>query len=396
MGTHDFISFPVMLDYMPARTWLLMGEIQATVQQMNAIPIRPTDVYELDLEYLAKGIQGTVAIEGNTLTEDEVDLLLKGEMSIAPARIEEAQQVLNMLEVFNAVQRDTMSGEPPPFSLELLNRYHRMILQRLNTGDVQGGAIRSHNVEIGRYLAPPPDDCELLLRQFCDWLNADEVGSDGFAGYDLAWSIVKAVVAHVYFAWIHPYGDGNGRMARLIEYAVLVRAGVPEAAALLPSYFYSKTRFRYYRELQESHGEFREGAYPASGDLRMFLEYALEGFMDELDEQMLVIGSMQALAIWRDHIRSSFPADLTSAQRRQVRLAIDLTDRCVDMPIEFWEIKNLSPALKAAYADKSDRTLQRDLDTLLEMQLLTKDYHGNQPNKEILMAFFARSGDSAD
>ena len=350
----------------------------------------------MDLEYLAKGIQGTVAIEGNTLTEDEVDLLLKGEMSIAPARIEEAQQVLNMLEVFNAVQRDTMSGEPPPFSLELLNRYHRMILQRLNTGDVQGGAIRSHNVEVGRYLAPPPDDCELLLRQFCDWLNADEVGSDGFAGYDLAWSIVKAVVAHVYFAWIHPYGDGNGRMARLIEYAVLARAGVPEAAALLPSYFYSKTRFRYYRELQESHGEFREGAYPASGDLRMFLEYALEGFMDELDEQMLVIGSMQALAIWRDHIRSSFPADLTSAQRRQVRLAIDLTDRCVDMPVEIWEIKDLSPALKAAYAGKSDRTLQRDLDTLLGMQLITQDFRGYQPNKDILMAFFARSGDSAD
>ncbi|WP_433223897.1 Fic family protein [Dactylosporangium sp. CS-047395] len=44
-------------------------------------------------------------------------------------------------------------------------------------------------------------------------------------------AMIKAMLAHLYLAWIHPFGDGNGRTARLIESQLLLQAGVPVPAA---------------------------------------------------------------------------------------------------------------------------------------------------------------------
>src|SRR3954471_974864 len=80
-------------------------------------------------------------------------------------------------------------------------------------------------------------------------------------------AILKAVLAHLYIAWIHPFGDGNGRTARLIEFELMVRAGVPLPAAHLLSDHYNRTRAVYYIELDKtSHGHF---------ELEPFVRYAL-------------------------------------------------------------------------------------------------------------------------
>ena len=395
MGSHDFIRFPPALAQLSARTWLLLGEIQATTQTVRASPVLPAHSYELEKQYLAKGIHGTTAIEGNGFSEDEVAKIIGDELPAYASRIAELRQIKNMAEAYNMVARDEMFGGSPQFSPDKLNRYHQLVLSGLgenNGRQVPVGAMREHRVEVGRYLAPPPEDCETLVEQYCEWLNSDEAASYGLDGYDIARSIIKALVAHVTFAWIHPYGDGNGRMARLIEHVILLRAGLPEVCTHVLSYFYSKTRRQYYIELQRSHGEFNDGAYPAVGDLRRFIEYALEGFMDELGELTLVIGSMQVQAIWRDHIHACFPSILTTVQQRQMRLALDLTDRCVDQPLMLEQIRELSAAVEHAYADESDAVLAQDLDALVKMDLLTFDERGYQPNPQLMMSLFGNSG----
>ena len=78
---------------------------------------------------------------------------------------------------FNMVARDEMFGESSAFSLEKLNRYHQVVLNGLgesNNGQIRVGALRQHRVEVGPYLAPPPDACAPLIEQFCAWLNADD------------------------------------------------------------------------------------------------------------------------------------------------------------------------------------------------------------------------------
>ena len=63
--------------------------------------------------------------------------------------------------------------------------------------------------------------------------------------------VIQAIVAHVYIAMIHPFGDGNGRTARLIEFYILLRAGLPDMASHILSNHYNDTRQEYYRRLDQ-------------------------------------------------------------------------------------------------------------------------------------------------
>ena len=398
MGSHDFIRFPPIVQNITPKSWLLLGEIQSKIGELKNLPIPPDQSNNLRRIYLIKGAHSTTAIEGNSFSEDEVAKIVNKEMEAPPSRQYQQQQIDNMVEAFNIVFADHFSGEVADFSLDLLHSYHRLILKDLGqtlSDVVEIGAFRRYRVEVGRYLAAPPEECFRLMRQYCDWLNEEYMSVDGF---EVAGQVVKAIVAHVYFAWIHPYGDGNGRMARLIEFAILLRAGVPDVAAHLLSNFYNNTRDMYYRMLQESHGEFRDGAYPKEANLHDFLQYSLQGFKDELDTQFKQIHDLQLRTIWHDVIhaqfRREFSEQLTVSRQRQKRLILDLTDHRFGQTVGKNEIPDVSLALTRAYADKTGRTVQRDLNELERIGLLKRVDQGYQPNTDILIAFVARSRDN--
>jgi len=63
---------------------------------------------------------------------------------------------------------------------------------------------------------------------------------------------LKAVIAHLYLVWIHPFGDGNGRTARLIEFQILLNAGVPRLRRSFSSNHYNLTRMNYYLWLDKA------------------------------------------------------------------------------------------------------------------------------------------------
>ncbi len=367
----------------------MLGEIQAKIAHIKNIPIPPADSQSLLELYLTKSVHGTTAIEGNTFSEEDVGKIIKNEMKAPPSRQYQEQQIRNMLNAFNTISDDEIRGNDQMFSLELLHGYHKLVLENLESilsAETAVGKFRAHRVEVGLYLAAPPEDCQRLMAAYCDWLNEAQAVP---RGYELAWQIVKALVAHVYFAWIHPYGDGNGRMARLLEFAILLRAGVPDIAAHLLSNFYNKTRDMYYKQLQDSHGEYRDGSYPPVGNLQGFIEYALQGFKDELDEQLDRIHFKQLLVIWHNFIHASFPKMPSAPQQRQKRLVLDLTEHALLNPITLSEMRGLTPAIALAYANRTDRTLQRDLNRLVGMKLLSRVPAGYQPNINLVLRFSA-------
>ena len=102
----------------------------------------------------------------------------------------------------------------------------------------------------------------------------------------MAEGILKATLAHLYIAWIHPYGDGNGRTARLVEFMLLARAGIPFPSAHLMSSHFNLTRNRYYRELDRSSRVSGRGGGNDRGDAFGFVEDAVQGFVDGLADQM--------------------------------------------------------------------------------------------------------------
>ncbi len=396
MESHNFIKFPPNLGELSPRTWLLLGEIQSKIEQIKTIPIPPDDSDWLRGIYLAKGVHSTTAIEGNSFSEAEVAQIIAGEMEAPPSLAYQEQQIDNMLAAFNTVGKNLLSGGTLNFSPQLLHSYHRLVLAELEASLTNGvviGDFRQDRVGVWRYLAAPPAEVPALMGQYCDWLNDNPASTPG---YELAGKIIKAIVAHVYFAWIHPYGDGNGRMARLIEYMILLGAGVPDIPAHLLSNFYNKTRERYYRRLQESHGEFSEDSYPDEGHLQPFIEYALEGYRDELNEQLSYIYARQVKVIWHDFIHSSFPKTPTAVQQRRKRLALDLTDRGLEQPLTIADIRELTAAIALSYQGKTNHTIQRDLDQLVEMKLLKREAKGYQPNTDILRAFFANTRSERD
>lgn len=85
--------------------------------------------------------------------------------------------------------------------------------------------------------------------------------------------IIRAVLAHLYLAWIHPFGNGNGRTARLIEFQLLL--GFPTPACHLLSNYYMRTCSRYYQVLRETG---KVEGYP----VWKFASYAIQGFVEEL------------------------------------------------------------------------------------------------------------------
>ncbi|MCY3582399.1 MAG: Fic family protein [Chloroflexi bacterium] len=397
---HGFIKFPPDLKGISRYEWLLLGEVQARIAIIKRTPIPRKDSDWLCTIYLNKGVHGTTAIEGNTFSEEEVGQIIAGELKASPSRAYQQQQIDNIVRAFNEVGNSILAGSKRRFSLSYLHELHRIVLYELEdeTADgVKTGEIRDYSVTAGRYLAPPAQDLAGLLQQFCDWLNQPAPAD---ASEDLSMAILKAIIAQVYFIWIHPYGDGNGRMARLIEFMFLLQSGVPDIAAYLLSNHYNLTRDRYINRLQASQGEWNGESYPSEGNLGGFISYALEGFRDGLDEQLATIETMQMRSIWRDEVddafRREFGDKLRGSRQRQKRLLLQLGDVSMQKPVKRNEVRQLTVEQAIAYDDKSMRTVQRDLNELARLGLLKREGDGYLPNKDILRAFAARIRTNSD
>jgi Fic family protein len=250
-----------------------------------------------------------------------------------------------------------------------------MVLKGLPLSDhVEPGKTRTCSVGVRRYKAPSWEDCEYLLGRLCQFLNDDlqqptEDMSTGFG-------VLLAIIAHLYIAWIHPFGDGNGRTARLVEFQVLLSRGVPDIAAHLLSNFYNQTRDEYYRELS--------AASQSGGDVSGFLRYAVQGFRDQLDEQIRHIREFQWHVVWRDFVYEAFREQSGEATHRRRMLALELPQTCA---VEIGKLKRLTPEIAVLYATRTNKTLTRDLKELEKMNLIFRNGNEVCANGAILAQF---------
>ena len=270
--------------------------------------------------YLAKGAAATTAIEGNTLSEEEVLKAVEGKLVVPPSRQYLKQEVDNIIAACNDIGVRVAAGELEPLSSALLCSYNRQVLDNLPAGeDVAPGELRKYSVVVGNmYRGAPSEDCPRLVERLCEWLNGPDFRppENSPEGMDTVYAILRAVVAHLYLAWIHPFGDGNGRTARLLELHILLSAGVPSPAAHLLSNHYNQTRAEYYRQLDQ--------ASKSGGEIAPFIEYAVRGFVDGLREQLETIRTQQWDVFWRDFVYEKFRSQNSKAATRQRYLALDL------------------------------------------------------------------------
>ncbi len=374
---HPWLSFSLDMRKVNFTAWMLLGEAQSKCEHIAGVPLRPQIAKILHSIYLAKGALATTAIEGNTLSEEEVLKRIEGKLSLPPSREYLGQEIDNIVEACNGIAEELFHEvKPVDLCVTGIRDFNKLVLKNLPLLDgVLPGEIRRHPVGVGRYRAVEAADCEFLLEKLCQWFREDFIAPD--KDLQMAFGILKAIVAHIYIAWIHPFGDGNGRTARLIEFRTLLSCGVPSAAAHLLSNHYNQTRSEYYRQL--------EMTSQSGGDLLPFVEYALRGFVDGLKEQLDRIRQQQWDVTWRNYVHEIFRDKSGEIHDRQRRLALDLSLR--DDPIPISKLTEITPRVASAYAKKTQKTLARDLNTLKSLGLIELTAGGYRARKEIILAF---------
>lgn len=369
--SHRWLIFALDLRQASYKLWMLLGEAQSKCEHISGAPLLPSIAEELYQVYLAKGVMATTAIEGNTLTEQEVRRRLEGKLKLPRSKEYLGQEVDNIIDACHRIAGDVLSGKSGRLSVHETKSFNKLVLRDLPLEeDVVPGEIRKHSVGVGRYKGAPAEDCEFLLQRLCEWLNEE---FDVPAVNKTAIGILKAIVAHVYIAWIHPFGDGNGRTARLLEFKILLSSGVPAPSAQLLSNHYNETRTEYYRQLDQ--------ASKSSGDIFPFIEYALQGFVDGLKSQIELIQGQQYAIHWRNFVYDRFKDKSSKTDVRRRRLAMDLSAH-EDDTITLSNIRYISPRITEAYANKTDRTIKRDINGLQEMGLVQQTAKGIQARRE--------------
>ena len=375
--THPWINFRLDLSQAPFSLWMKVGEAESKCEHIAGVALPPRIEKKLQAIYLSKGVHATTSIEGNTLTLKQVREAARGKLTLPRSQEYLAVEVNNVLDVCREIASQIESDEPVRITPELICEYNKRVLNGLDLADdVEPGLIRQYSVGVGTYRGAPWADCSHLLDRLCAWLNDELVPPDESLRF--AFALFKAIVAHLYLAWIHPFGDGNGRTARLLEFLILTQAGVPLPAAHLLSNHYNKTRSRYYDELNRS-SQGNVGPLP-------FVAYAIEGFVDGLTSQIKLIRGFQWSVAWENYIHERFRDKTTPAATRQKQLILELPPKLVSRS----EIPLISPRVARNYASKNDKTLTRDLNTLITMKLLRKENGKYRPNRELILAFLPK------
>lgn len=376
--THQWITFQLNMERVGWLLWVQLGEAASKCIHLTKVPLRPETRRQLQSIYLAKGAAATTAIEGNTLTEDEVLQHIQGELELPPSKEYLTQEVDNIVDACNEIGRQLgKDNELPPLTPQLICDYNRQVRKGLPEKSelAPPGELRLGSVLVGNvYRGAPAEDCPELLDRMCQWMEQDfQPQSD----YALPFAILKAAVAHLYLAWIHPFDDGNGRTARLLELHILLGAGVPAPAAHLLSNHYNATRAEYYRQL--------DYASKSNGDILPFIRYAVQGFVDGLRDQLTYVWDQQWDAAWQNYVHELFRGKDGAGGTRQRYLALDLGQR--REWVEISEVDELTPRIAKAYAGKSPKTLQRDLNDLLVLDLVQRKPGKVRAHREVIHAF---------
>lgn len=149
-------------------------------------------------------IQASLAIEGNTLSEEQISAILEGKRVLAPARdIQEAKGAFSAyerLDSWNAASRD-----------DLLAAHKLLMAGLLDTpGEFRTGGTGIMKGKEVLHVAPPADRVPFLIKDLLCWLDKTEDHP-----------LISSSVFHYEFEFIHPFQDGNGRMGRLWQTLIL-------------------------------------------------------------------------------------------------------------------------------------------------------------------------------
>ena len=181
----------------------LIAEISAQIERY-AIRLEQEDGLRLRKANRIKTIHSSLAIEGNTLSENEVRDIIDGKNVVAPIR--------QIQEVKNAIKTYELYPMLDAFKEKDLLKAHGVMMQALmdDAGRYRKGGVGVFGEKGLVHLAPPADRVPMLMGDLFAWLKRSK---DHL--------LIRSCVFHFEFEFIHPFIDGNGRMGRLWQSLIL-------------------------------------------------------------------------------------------------------------------------------------------------------------------------------
>jgi Fic family protein len=149
-------------------------------------------------------IQSTLAIEGNTLSLDQVTAILDGKRVLGQPR--EIQEVQGAIRAYEA-----LPNWNPASVQDLLQAHHYLMADILvDAGKFRKGGVGIHKGDRVVHVAPPANRVPTLMEDLMDWVSTTDDHP-----------LIKSCVCHYELEFIHPFLDGNGRMGRLWQTLIL-------------------------------------------------------------------------------------------------------------------------------------------------------------------------------
>ena len=218
-----------------------------------------------------RAIRGTTGLEGNPLAEEQVARVLDDDSGAATTTNDE-------LVVQNAGRaqewvRSRFGPDKPPLSTDDILRMHRLMTTGSDEADNVPGRLRTHDVQVGTaalggvHRGAPHCWVQRLTREFAEFVNSQKLRHEH--------PVVRALLAHFFLVTIHPFGDGNGRISRLVEAAVLYQGEYNVHGFYGLSNFFYRHGDKYKTLLQKCRRRLPFEVAP-------FVEFGLEGFASEL------------------------------------------------------------------------------------------------------------------
>lgn len=250
--------------------------------------LSPEVLHHIRGYFRIKNIYHSNAIEGNVLNVGETRQVVEMGLTLTGKPLKDQAEARNLAHAIDFLEELAVHPERPILEGDI-RQMHAVVLKGID--DENAGRYRSVPVEISgsAYKPPGPEGVPAQMEDFARWLASTSVVAAGHASPE---ALIRAAVAHTWFVYIHPFIDGNGRVARLLMNLLLMRYGYPIAIIT------KEDRLRYYDALEISQ----------SSDLSPFLALLTECIHESLEEYERAAAEQRERIEWARSLGERFSA----------------------------------------------------------------------------------------
>lgn len=340
-----------------------LAAIDGMTETLEDLPLPPVARARMERLNIIRAVRGTTGIEGNRMTEDEVASIVDGS-GVASQNVDE-QENINARDAMRFLKEQKTTKTPKVDEI-FIKKAHAITTRNIRNDLNIPGEYRRDFVYAGIYEFPDPKAVPGLMKEFTAFINSKDCVT--------LHPIVRAVLGHFYFVSVHPFGDGNGRVARAVEAFLLYHGGYAAAGFYSLANFYYKNRKAYINALEDARLKY-------DGDLTKFVEFALDGFLIDLADLNAQGVPYLKVIKYSQYVDALVDLGEISQRLAAVLKAIANTEEGIT-PREF--VAAIPDWAKKLYRGKGEWTLRGDL-TLIRQSGLIKETDGRiYPNLSVI------------